>query len=214
MCRIAILENYTLFSSGIKPILVETNEFEIIGEAKNVDEFLIKFEDSQPEVIVFDIIHCENEGVKPIKKLKRNFSKTPILLVVSEDYANYFEEYIALGVKGFVFKDASCSELIKAIKKIKNGEDYFRKNVWMVLKNFIRSRKTGKYAKEKKSILTNRELSVIKLFCQGLTYKEIGVGLNISPRTVETHKKNILSKLNLKSTAEMVKYALSNQILN
>ncbi|NQU34053.1 MAG: response regulator transcription factor [Bacteroidetes bacterium] len=213
MCQIIILENYSLFSAGIKAILSEINEFEIIGEAKIEDNFLRQFREIKPDVIIVDIIHCENEGIKPIKKIKKYFSKIPILLIVSEDYANYFEEYIALGIKGFVFRDASPGILVKAIKKLKNGEDYFRKDVWIVLKDFIRSRKSHKFKKAEKSLLTNREIAVLKLFSKGQTYKEIGVDLNISPRTVESHKKNILTKLEIRSTAEMVRYAFNNQIL-
>lgn len=213
MCKIAILENYSLFCSGIKPILEDTKEFKIVAEGKHVEDLLQQFGEEKPNVIIVDIIHCENEGIKPIKKIRRAHPRIPILLVVSEDYANFFEEYIALGVRGFVFKSADAEELVKAVVTLKNGKDYFRKNVWALLKEFIRSRRAGRFAKEKKSILTIREKDVLKQFCKGLTYKEIGANLHISHRTVESHKKNILKKLNLNSTAEMVKYALSKQIM-
>lgn len=214
MCKIALLENFSLFSSGIKPALHKINHFEIIAEAKTIDKFIIQLDkNNKPDVIIFDVIHCLDEGVKTLKRIKRSFAKTPILLIVSEDYTYCFEEYIELGVRGFVFHDSSPEILIKAIKKLKNGEDYFRKNVWLLLKDFIRSHKSGKSSKEKKSILTKREVSVVKLFCNGLTYKEIGSNLNISPRTVETHKKNIQTKLKVNSTAEMVKFAFNNHIV-
>lgn len=213
MCKIALLENYSLFNSGIKPILSEINHFEIIAEAKTIDKFLIQLDKNRPDVIIFDVIHCQNEGLKQLKKIKRSFSKIPVLLIVSEEYTYCFEEYIELGVRGFVFHDSSQEVLIKAIKKIKNGEDYFRKNVWLLLKDFIRSHKSDKSVQKKKSVLTKREVSVMKLFCNGLTYKEIGSNLNISPRTVETHKKNIQTKLKVNSTVEMVKFAFNNHIV-
>ncbi len=214
MCKIALLENYSLFSSGIKPVLSEINHFEIIAEAKIIDKFLIQLgKKDRLDVIIFDIIHCQDEGLKQLKKINRSFSKIPILLIVSEEYTYCFEEYIALGVRGFVFHDSSPEILIKAINKLKNGEDHFRKNVWFLLTDFIRSHKAVKSVNGKKFILTKREVSVVKLFCDGLTYKEIGSNLNISPRTVETHKKNIQTKLKVKSTAEMVKFAFNNHIV-
>jgi len=213
MCKIALLENYSLFSSGIKPVLAEINRFEIIAEAKTVEKFIIQLNKTRPDVIVFDAINCKDEGVKALKKIKRSFSKIPILLIVNEDYTYCFEEYIEQGVRGFVFQDSSPEILIKAINKLKNGEDHFRKNVWFLLTDFIRSHKASKSAQKKKSVLTKREESVVKLFCNGLTYKEIGSNLNISPRTVETHKKNIQTKLKVKSTAEMVKFAFNNHIV-
>lgn len=212
MCKIAILENYSLFCSGIKPILEKITEFNIVAEAKHVEDLVLQLGSEKPNVIIVDIIHCESEGIKPIKKIRRTVPRIPILLVVSEDYANFFEEYIALGVRGFLFKNASTDELVKAVVTLKNGKDYFRKNVWILLKEFIRSRRAGKFAKERKSILTNREKDVLRQFCKGLTYKEIGVVLHISHRTVETHKKNILSKLEINSTAEMIKYAFRNHL--
>ena len=213
MCKIALLENYSLFSSGIKPILSQIYDFEIIAEAKTIDKFLIELKKNRPDVIVFDVIHCLDEGLKPLKKIKRSFSKIPILLIVSEEYTYCFEEYIALGVRGFVFHNSSPEILIKAVTKLKNGEDHFRKNVWLLLTDFIRAHKPGKSIQNKKSILTKREVSVIKLFCDGLSYKEIGSNLNISPRTVETHKKNIQTKLKVNSTVEMVKFAFNNHIV-
>ena len=213
MCKIALLENYSLFSSGIKPVLNEINHFEIIAESKTIDKFLIQLDKNRPDVIIFDIIHCQDEGLKQLRKIKRSYSKIPVLLIVNEDYTYCFEEYIEQGVRGFVFHDSSPEILIKAIKKLKNGEDHFRKNVWLSLTDFIRSHKAGKSSQKKKSVLTKREESVVKLFCNGLTYKEIGSNLNISPRTVETHKKNIQTKLKVNSTAEMVKFAFNNHIV-
>ncbi|MCK5538925.1 MAG: response regulator transcription factor [Bacteroidales bacterium] len=213
MCKIALLENYSLFSSGIKPVLAEISYFEIIEEAKTVDKFLFQLDKNRPDIIVFDIIHCPDDGVNALKKIKKRLSKIPILLIVSKDYTYCFEEYIEQGVRGFIFRDARPAELVKAINKLQNGEDYFRKNVWLLLTDFIRYHKADKSVKKNKSILTNRELSVVKLFCKGLTYKEIGSDLHISPRTVESHKKNIQTKLNVKSTAEMVKFAFNNNII-
>lgn len=100
--------------------------------------------------------------------------------------------------------------MIKAIKKLDNGEEYFSNTVWKVFKSYVQTRKKRIL---KSSKLTDREVSVLKLFAHGLSYKEIGVKLSISPRTVETHKRNILSKLKINTTAEMIKYAYRKHIL-
>lgn len=214
MCKVAILENYSLFSSSIEPVLLKKQGIDVVGVAKNIDDLLLILETNKVDVIVFDVLHSENDGIKTIKKLKRRFSRLPVLLILSEEYANYFEEYIALGVKGFLFKDSNSKELFKAIKKLCKQEEYFRNNVWTILRKYLRTRKTRKFADDKKLPLTNREISIMRLFCKGLSYKEIGVNLNISPRTVETHKRNIQTKLNLKSTAELVQYAINHHLLN
>ncbi|MCK5853331.1 response regulator transcription factor [bacterium] len=212
MCKIAILENYALFSSGIKAILIETDGFEIVGEAKSTEELLFLLGETTPDVIIIDILHFDNEGIRPLKKIKRNFPHVPILLIIGQNYAYCFEDYLSIGVKGFIFKDACAAELTKAVKKLSKGEEHFRKSVWEILKKAIQSHKSCKKTRKNGTKLTDREISVLKLFCQGLTFKEIGLKLYISPRTVEAHKKNILSKINVRTTAEMVKFAIRHRI--
>ena len=139
MCKVAILENYSLFYSGIKPVLEKIDEFEIVAEAKLVQNLLPLLQAAKPDVIVIDVLHCEKEGIRPIKQIKRKYSKIPILLIVNKDYTNHFEDYIALGVNGLVFSNSSPSKLIVAIKKLKDGEDFFPQKVWLLLKNFFRN---------------------------------------------------------------------------
>jgi DNA-binding NarL/FixJ family response regulator len=213
VCKVAILENYALFSSGIKSLLKETKEFEIVAEARNAYELLPFMEEERPDVLIMDIIHCENAGIKQLKKIRRKFPGIPILLITSHDFADCFEEHLRIGVKGFVFKDDSSSELVRAVKKLFGGEEYFCHCNSKGFKTPDRH-KSDQSAIKWESILTDREVSVLKLFCRGFSYKEIAASLFISPRTVETHKKNILSKLKVGSTAEMVKYAFHKQILS
>ncbi|WP_372648714.1 LuxR C-terminal-related transcriptional regulator [Draconibacterium sp.] len=213
MCRIAILEQFNLFGSGIKSILEEADQFNVVIQADSVNKLLAGKGMEKPDVIIFDIIHDDNSGIKVLKRINRTFTGVPVLLIVSNHYADCFEEYIRLGVKGFIFHNSSGKELIKAIKKLKNGEEYFAMKVWDIFRSTIRARK-AKAKNIESNKLTEREMTVLKLFTKGLSYKEIGVDLNISPRTVETHKRNILAKLKIRSTADMIKYAYRNNILS
>ncbi|MDX8341413.1 response regulator transcription factor [Draconibacterium sp. IB214405] len=210
MCKLAILDKFTLFASGIESILKITNDCEIV-HATSCEELFKQFKDSAPDVIIIDVIHGDNSGMRSIKKIRRTYPQIPVLLILSQNYSDCFEEYIRLGVKGFVFNDASGKDLIEAIKRLKEGGEFFRKKVWDIFKTSIQRRK---YGKKKSQFLTDREVSVLKLFSSGLTYKEIGARLNISPRTVETHKRNILAKLKINTTADMVKYAYRNHIIS
>jgi len=211
MCKIAILDKFTLFASGIESILKDTKGCEVIVLATDPMDLQKQLKNVKPDVIIVDIIHGENSGMKLLKKIKRTYPKVPLLLLLSQHYSDSFEEYIRLGVKGFVFNDASGEDLVEAIKTLKNGGEFFRKKVWELFKSSIQKRK---YSKKNEHPLTDREVTVLKMFSSGLTYKEIGTRLNISPRTVETHKRNILSKLKINSTADMVRYAFHNHILS
>ena len=97
MCTIAILEDYSLFCSGIKPVFEKNEEFDVISENKHISELLPKLRQLNPELIIIDVIHCEYNGIVPIKRIKRKSSKLAILLIVNEDYSEYFEEYIEPG---------------------------------------------------------------------------------------------------------------------
>lgn len=210
MCKVAILDSFTLFASGIQSILNDTKECDVIVHATTTNDLVKELKRVIPDIIIIDVMHGDNSGMRSIKKIRRIYPKTPVLLILSAHYSDSFEEYIRLGVKGFIFSDATGKDLAEAIKKLKNGGEFFRKKVWDIFKTSIQKRK---YGKKKTQILTDREVAVLKLFTQGHTYKEIGTLLNISPRTVETHKRNILSKLKINSTAEMVQYALHQHII-
>lgn len=214
MCKIVILENYSLFCSGIKPVLDKVKEFEVVAEARKLRDLLTILTASRPDIIIVDLLHCEADAISVVKRIRTKTSKIPLLLVVNNDYAHQFEYYIALGVNGIIFNSSDQEKLVKAVEKLVSGEDFFPSKVWMLLKEHLRTkRKDIVPAQESKSILTRRELDVLKLFCKGYTFKEIGYKLDISPRTVETHKKNIASKINVRSTAEMVEFAVQNSLV-
>lgn len=210
MCKVAILDKFTLFSSGIQSILTNVKDIDMLVKAETYNDLVKRLKNVNPDVIIIDVIHGDNSGMRSIKKIRRAYPKTPVLLILSQNYSDCFEEYIRLGVKGFIFNDANGKDLIEAIKKLKNGGEFFRKKVWDIFKTSIQKRK---YGKKKAHKLTDREVAVLKLFANGLTYKEIGERLRISPRTVETHKRNILSKLKINTTADMVRYGFHHHII-
>lgn len=210
MCKVAILDKFTLFASGIQSILSNAIDIDVIVKAESYNDLVKELKNVNPDIIIIDIIHGDNSEMRSIKKIRRAYPKIPVLLVVSQNYSDCFEEYIRLGVKGFVFNDSDSGELVEAIKKLEKGGEFFQKKVWTIFKTSIQKRK---YKKRELKKLTDREVTVLKLFSIGLTYKEIGTKLHISPRTVESHKRNILSKLKINSTADMVRYAFHHHIL-
>lgn len=213
MCKIAILENYSLFCSGIRPVLEKIGEFDVVAESREWRDFIPLLKEKKPDLVIIDVLHCDHDGIVPIKKIRSRNSKIPILLVVNKEYSEHFENYIALGVNGLVSNNSGPEELITAVMSIKNGDDYFPPKIWIMLKDYLRTkRKDIQPDFDSRFLLSDRELSILRLFCKGFTYKEIGASLRISPRTVETHKKNIVTKINVRSTAEMVEFAISNNL--
>jgi DNA-binding NarL/FixJ family response regulator len=210
--KIVILENYSLFSSGIRSILEQVEEFEVIDEARNLDELLHHVITKTPDVIVLDLLHCQNAGLDTLRRLKRVLGGIPVLLITSYDFADCFTEHILLGVKGFIFSNTTSAELIKAVKKLTRGGEYFPNQVTKIYKQVHDLYLKGKKILFKKKNLTERESTILRCLSLGLSHKEIGEKLYISPRTVETHKRNILSKLNLTTSADLIKYAVHHQM--
>lgn len=210
--KIAIFENYSLFNSGLRSMLAEQDQLEITIISNKASDIMMQMRNNLPDVLLFDILHSEGGGSSVLKRIIRKFPDLPIVLMTSMQFSDCFAEQVKLGIRGFVFENETPDDLKQAIRKVTSGANYIPREMQKWLKD-ISPAKRGPINTNRRNILTEREISILKLFCQGLTYKEIGKQLFISPRTVETHKKNILTKLRLKSTAEMVKYAFHNRLI-
>ncbi len=211
MCNIVVLENQQLYKAGLKSLLRDLDEIQVVADSHNVEEIKQQLGKIIPDLILVDLFRREDPGNKLLKKVFRVFPKVPVLIITNEEAAENFEEYIRLGVNGFVFTSSNQDEFLKAIKMLAHGEEYYPDEVWKFLKKAIRSQKS---ATKQDNKLTGREIAVLRSFAKGLTYKEIGNELNISSRTVETHKKNILAKLKVHTTADMIKYAYHNNLVS
>ena len=209
--NVAILEYSNLIRSCIKSVINSSVGLDLVVEAKNADELFEKMTSVHADVLIVDVLRIENSGLKVLRKIHRTHPQLPVLLITSRDYSDCFKDYLSLGVSGFIYEDASSMELLNAAKQLCNGKKYFSNGISSDFGSWIPSSSRDLPEAPK---LTDREVTVLKLICRGLSYKEIGDQLYISPRTVETHKRNIQTKLNVKSTAEMVKYAFHNNILN
>ncbi|RIJ47742.1 DNA-binding response regulator [Maribellus luteus] len=213
MSNIAILEDYALFCSGIKPVLEQKHDYKVVLEARLLADFLLGLKERNADVIIMDAIHCSSNGLASVKKIKRRYPRIPFLVIVNSDLSDWFQDFISLGVNGIIFSSSNSGDLLEAVNTLLKGDDYFPPKVWVILKNYLRSKRVDmELERYDKHELTLREVDVLRLFCKGLTYKEIGANLNISPRTVETHKKNISSKINVKTTAEMIEFAIQNNL--
>jgi DNA-binding NarL/FixJ family response regulator len=209
-CKILIFDNFPLFSSGIAQFLAKEPVLKVIGEVNRTEEINKHISMLNPDIIVVDVMHCKNAGIKAIKKFKCIFKHVPVLVITSSDFAECIPEQLRLGVKGIVFSESKTHDLIHAIKKICAGGNYFPESIKGIVNRTNVNSENENVEANYNNALTDRETDILNFLCQGLTYKEIGDKLFISPRTVEVHKRNISAKLNLKSKAELVRYSLRN----
>lgn len=210
--RIIILVNSFIFGSGIQCLLEKAHQ-DVIGTARTWDELFELLKNSKPDLLVIDLLLMDNMYIESLEKLRSEHAEIPVMLILDEESIGHLTDFIDRGITGFVNYDTSYESLVKAIKNVANGNEYFEEGILTTFKKKQKQGNNSTDTREKQNKLTPREATICKLFCKGLSHKEIGATLNISPRTVETHKKNILSKLKAKSTAELIKYAIDHQLI-
>lgn len=156
----------------------------------------------------------EVNGITAAKKINESFPELPIIILSIYNSEDFILDAIRIGVKGYLPKDVSPNELFKAIKEVHNGNEYFSNSISeKVMKSFINQTRQKSKIKYNAESLTEREIEIVKLIAEGLLNKEIADKLNISIRTVDTHKTNIQHKLKLKSSVEIAKYAIRHDLI-
>lgn len=213
--RIIIADDHKLFRDGLRMLMSSEDNIEIIAEASNGRELIEKAMEEEPDLILTDIAMPEINGITAAKEIKDINPKIPIIILSMYNSEDFIMDAIHIGAKGYLPKDVSPDELFMAINKVHQGEEYFSADISSkVMKSFINQTRIKSGRKTKLPTLTDREIEVVKLIAEGFLNKEIADKLNISIRTVDTHKTNILRKLKLKSSVEIAKYAIRHDLIN
>ena len=206
-CKIVLADDHVLIRQGLKKLIEENVELEVIGEAGL--ELLDVLEKTVPDLIILDISMPHLRGIEVINEAKRLYPGIKILMITMHKSEQYFLCAMSAGADGYLLKEDSDTELLHAIDIVMNGEIYISPHLAEEFSDeVIRAyREKGVFPCE---TLTNRQIEVLKLVAEGLTSKEIAELLSISIRTVEHHRANLLKKLNLKNTADLIKHAIQN----
>lgn len=213
MIKIIIADDHQLFIDGIKSILKSIKTMEIIGEVNNGKLLLELLEQQQCDVILMDINMPEMNGIDATKLIKSKFPGIRILMLTMYSSRDYIEKLLRVGADGYILKNTGKEELQEAIETVYKGESFFSKEVTERIMEGLQKKKIA----EKNSYvveLTEREIDVLKLIVQEFTTIEIAEKLFISTHTVETHRKNLISKLNVRNIAGLVKYAMQNGLVD
>lgn len=215
--KVLLVDDHQIVRDGIFALLIKEHEIEIVGEASNGDELFDKLKFIKPEIIILDISLPKMSGIEIASILNREYPQIRIIVFSSYTDEETIFKSIRAGAKGFLPKDSMREDLVEAIKKVHQGFEYLSDKIPnTILMDYIKKSGTSddKFNNIKLSNLTKREREILKLIAEGLSYKEIGNELYISVRTVETHKNNILQKLELKSTIDLVKFAIKNDLID
>jgi len=212
--KIILVDDHEIVRDGIKSLLFNNENIEIIGEASNREELLKSLKSNTPDLIIMDISLPGKSGIEITEELTEEYPAIKVLILSMFTEEEFIFNSIKAGAKGYLPKNSKQEDLERAINIIQNGEEFFSPLISeVVMKSYIRKIRNEKNINSNQNNLSARELEILKLVAEGISNKEISEKLFISIRTVETHKSHILQKLNLKSTVDLVKYAIKNEII-
>lgn len=205
--RIVLADDHGMFRQGIRSLIDSQSDLEVIGEASDGHAALEKLAELKPDVLVMDNSMPQMSGLQLMERLKRAGLPVRVLALTAFSDSAYVRQLLAAGVAGYLLKQAAAEELIEAIRVIAGGGTYLDPAVaGKVVTGFV-ARKKLRGSREGDE-LSEREKEVLCDVAQGYTNKEIASRLQISVKTVETHKANLMEKLGLRGRAEIVRYAL------
>ena len=208
--KIVLADDHRVFIDGIKALLEIFADIEVVGEALNGEELCKVVAILQPDVVLTDIQMPIKGGIEATKEIKKQFPKISVIALTMQNESFYIKKMLEAGVSGYMLKTAGKEELIEVIRKVAGGEKHFNAEVMSQLVNGF----SGKPVSNPVESLTKREKEILKLIAQGLTDKEIAEKEYLSPLTIITHRKNLLSKLNLKNKVELTRFAMANNLLS
>ena len=206
--RIVLADDHAMFRQGIKNILEGAEDLEVVGEASDGLKLLALLKRMTPDMVILDISMPNLRGLEAIKEIKIISSDVKVLILTMHRDKEYVYHAISAGAEGYLLKEDADTELFTAIEKIRQGGHYISPLLSGELTHeLIQASQKGQLTLPSDP-LTLREREVLKLIAEGISNKEIAELLCISVRTVEHHRANIMEKLNIKQTANLIKYAI------
>ncbi len=209
--RVILADDHILFRQGMKKIIDEMSETEVVGEAGDGQEVIELVKRLVPDLAILDISIPKLNGIEACREIRRLFPNVKILVLTMHKDREYLYQAISAGAQGYLLKEDSDEELFAAIGTIRKGAIYVTKALAGVVSIDISALFRGGERKLTRS-LTAREREVLKFLSEGKSNSEVAEVLRISIRTVETHRANIMNKLDLRNTAELVRYAIQNAL--
>lgn len=197
---------------GIEALLMQKDDFEVTGKFSTTEELIISIRAQMPNVLIISIYKSDKNALELVKKIGLEYPRIKILMMSMEFDEDIVFRTLKAGAKGYITNNSDRQELYNAIHHLRNGYDYYTKPITDILvKSYIKVIKSEDESKPKN--LSKREIEIIKYWGDGLTNQEIADKLFISVRTVESHKNHIMQKLNLRTTVDLVKFAIKNNLI-
>ncbi|MBK6264459.1 response regulator transcription factor [Marivirga sp. S37H4] len=211
--HVLIVDDHLIVRDGIKALLSKSDGIKVVGIAANGDEALklLRNIHRNVKVVLMDISMPQMDGISATRQIKMEFPHLNVLALSMHDDESHIIDILQEGALGYILKTTSKKELVHAIFRVAEGQSYFGKEASDKLLNYLSGKEDRKEVKAT-DVLTERETEILGLIAEEYTNLQISEKLFLSPRTIDTHRRNIMQKLNAKNTAGLVKYALTHNI--
>ena len=211
--RILLADDHTLFRQGIRTLLSAEPDMEVIGEASNGCEAIDRALELKPDLVLMDIGMPGLSSFESTRQIRKNRPETKVVLLTMYDDEDYLMEGMEVGASGYVLKDSPAAQLLNAVREANRGGSYLSPKMLSQLVDDFRSRMKSSSRMPRFATLTSREREVLKMLAEGKSVKEIACDLNLSVKTIEAHKFNLMRKLDIHNKAQLVQYAIQKKII-
>jgi len=211
--KVLIVDDHTLVRDGIRALLSLIADIKVVGEAANGREALEKVKKLAPDVVLMDLAMPILSGLEATRRIRKRFPDTKVLALTQYEDREYIVPTIEAGARGFVSKTAAFSELASAIQAVYQGGSFLSPMAAAAVVEECQQKVAIEGGKDSYQNLTDREREMLKLVAEGYTAKEIADMLVIGLRTVETHKTNLMKKLNIHNKADLIRFAIRKGII-
>lgn len=209
LITILLADDHTVVRQGMIKLLEGEENLKVIGEAKDGREAVTKVEQLKPDVVLMDISMPLLNGIEATRQIKRISPQTKVIILSMHSHDRFIGELLTLGASGYLVKDSTGADIIKAINAAMKGDTYLSPSISrMVIENYVSLKKVKSSREELYSKLSNREREVFQMIAEGRSTKEISQILFVSISTVKTHRSHIMDKLQLGNLSQLIQFAI------
>ena len=211
--RVLLADDHQVVRNGLRYVIEREPHLEVSGEAENGRDAVRLASELNPDVVVMDIAMPNLNGIEATAQIIKHNPKTAVIVLSMYSDESYLVRALSNGAKGYLLKDSAGNDLVQAINSVHQGKPFFSPQIANVLLEDYMRRLRQEQLEDTYELLTDREKEILQLLAEGKSNKEVANLLNLSVYTIETHRNNLMQKLNLHNTAEIVLYAVRKKIV-
>jgi two-component system, NarL family, response regulator NreC len=211
--KVLLADDHTLFRQGIRTLLSAEPDIEVTGEAGNASEAVALARQTRPDIVLMDIGMNGMSSFEATRLIRKERPDTRVVFLSMYDDEDYLAECVDMGASGYILKESPVDQLVTAIREVQRGGSYLSPRLLTRLVDDFRLQGRSPVRQPRFGSLTKREREILKLLAEGRSVKEIAATFDLSVKTVEAHKFNLMRKLNIHNKAQLVQYAIQKKVI-